>query len=427
VRKILTDALIRALTAPETGRLEYADTRSRGLALRITSTGVKSWSFRFRDLVSGKPARFSIGQYPEVSLANARERVDELRRAVAKGENPIERKHYERAEAPKKTFQYLADRYMIEHARRFKRSADEDDRRLKLHILPRWGTRNYEKISRGDVIELIEELIAAGTPSLANSVHALVSSIFTFALDSGLVHGSPCARLKKRAAENIGRRVLTDAEIRLFWPKVLHSPVSRRVGLALRLALLTGARAGEIAGLHRAELAHLDEPGAAEWVIPAERSKNGRAHLIPLPPLAVDMIGAAIELITDDDEFIFPSPSADGAITGHALAVAMRRFAAKLAGDAAAAKSWQAEPPTPHDLRRTFATRISALGVPKEDRDACMNHARSDVGSKHYDLYERRAEKLRALKLWSDALAAILNNVGAEVVPLKKASGDGRK
>jgi integrase len=427
LRKILTNALIRALTAPGSGRLEYADTRSSGLTLRITAASVKSWSFRFRDPVSGKPARFSIGQYPEVSLADARERADELRRAVAKGENPIERKRHDRAEAPKKAFQYLADRYMTEHARRFKRSADEDDRRLKLHILPKWGTRNYEKISRGDVIELIEELIAAGTPSLANSVHALVSSIFTFALDNGLVHGSPCARLKKRAAENVGRRVLTDAEIRLFWPKVLHAPVSRRVGLALRLALLTGARAGEIAGLHRAELAHLDKPGAAEWVIPAERSKNGRTHLIPLPPLAVVMILAAIDLITDNDEFVFPSPSADGAITGHALAVAMRRFAVKLAGDATAVKSWQAEPPTPHDLRRTFATRLSALGVPREDRDACMNHTRSDVGSKHYDLYERRAEKLRALTLWNDALAAILNNVGAEVVPLKKASGDRRK
>jgi integrase len=162
-------------------------------------------------------------------------------------------------------------------------------------------------------------------------------------------------------------------------------------------------------------------------VIPVERSKNGRAHLIPLPPLAVTMIGAAIDLITDDEEFVFPSPSAEGAITGHALAVAMKRFAAKLASDDVAVKSWQAEPPTPHDLRRTFATRLSALGIPKEDRDACMNHARSDVGSRHYDLYERRPEKLRALTLWNDALAAILNNVGAEVVPLTKAAGERRK
>jgi hypothetical protein len=72
-------------------------------------------------------------------------------------------------------------------------------------------------------------------------------------------------------------------------------------------------------------------------------------------------------------------------------------------------------------------TRLSQLGISKEDRDAVLNHVRSDVGSKHYDLYERRAEKLRALTLWNDALAAILNNIGAEVVPLKKAAGERRK
>jgi integrase len=423
LRKVLTDALIRAAVASATGRLEYADTRSTGLALRVTPAGVKSWSFRFRDPVSGKPARFSLGQYPEVSLADARERASRLRRGVATGENPIERKRYERAEAPKKTFQHLAERYITEHARRFKRSADEDERRLKLHIIPKWGRLNYEKISRGDVIELIEDLIAAGTPSLANSVHALVSSIFSFALDNGLVHGSPCARLKKRATENIGRRVLADAEIRLFWPKILHSPVSRRVGLGLRLALLTGARAGEVAGLRRAELAHLDKPGSAEWVIPVERSKNGRAHLIPLPSLAIETIRSAIELIPEDNEFVFPSPSAAGPITGHALAVAMKRFAARLVGDVGAVKSWRTEPPTPHDLRRTFATRLSALGIPKEDRDACMNHARSDVGSRHYDLYERRTEKLRALTLWDETLGALLSKEGAVVVPLKNIAG----
>jgi integrase len=133
-------------------------------------------------------------------------------------------------------------------------------------------------------------------------------------------------------------------------------------------------------------------------VIPAERSKNGRAHVIPLGSLAVDTILAATELITEDDEFVFP-------------------------GDAAAVKSWKAEPPTPHDLRRTFATRLSALGIPKEDRDSCMNHTRSDVGSKHYDLYERRTDKLQALTLWSDALLVLLSSAGAEVVPIRRAGG----
>ena len=408
MRKLLTDTLIRAHQPPSGGRVELADARSVGLELRITASGNRTWSFRYRHPLSRKPLRFLIGPYPEISLADARGQAEDLRRDVAKSIDPIERRQAKRAEAPRKTFQYLAERYMAEHARRFKRSAGEDERRLKLHVLPKWGTRHYEQITRGDVIQLIEEIIAAGTSSLANSVHALVSTIFSFAVNNGLLQGSPCVRLRKRAAENIGRRVLTDAEISMFWPRILHSPVSRQVGLALRIALLTGARAGEVAGMRRGELSKLDNASEAEWVIPAERSKNGRPHVIPLTPLAISQIRAAIELLPSDAEYVFPSPSADGAITGHALAVAMRRFGDKLATDTAAARSWKAEHPTPHDLRRTFATRLSALGIPKEDRDACMNHARTDVGSRHYDLYERAREKRAALTLWADTLANIV-------------------
>jgi integrase len=409
VRKLLTDTLIRSHVPPSGGRVELADARSVGLELRITATGTRTWSFRYRHPLSRKPLRYLIGPYPEISLAAAREQAEDLRRDVAKNIDPIERRNRKRTEAPKKTFEYLADRYMAEHARRFKRSAGEDERRLKLHVLPRWGKRNYEQISRGDVIQLIEEIIAAGTPSLANSVHALISTIFSFAVNNGLLQGSPCVRLRKRAAENIGRRVLNDAEIVMFWSQILHSPVSRPVGLALRLALLTGARAGEVAGMRRTELSKMDNAAEAEWIIPSDRSKNGRPHAIPLAPLAISQIQVALELLRPDAEYVFPSPSSAGGITGHALAVAMRRFADNLP-DVAPARSWRAEHPTPHDLRRTFATRLSALGVPKEDRDACMNHARSDVGSRHYDLYERAREKRAALNLWAGTLSSFIPN-----------------
>jgi integrase len=99
----------------------------------------------------------------------------------------------------------------------------------------------------------------------------------------------------------------------------------------------------------------------------------------------------------------------------------MRRFSDQLAVKSAVAKSWRTDPPSPHDLRRTFATRLSGLGVSKEDRDALLNHIRSDVGSKHYDLYERAKEKRVVLSKWDDALAAVLKDAGAEVVGLTKA------
>jgi integrase len=130
-----------------------------------------------------------------------------------------------------------------------------------------------------------------------------------------------------------------------------------------------------------------------------------------------------MELISGDDHFVFPSRSKmDDAVTRNALSVAMRRFSDQLKDKSAATKTWRADPPSPHDLRRTFATRLSGLGVSKEDRDALLNHIRSDVGSKHYDLYERAKEKRVALSKWHDALTAVLNGAGAEVAGFKKAA-----
>jgi integrase len=303
---------------------------------------------------------------------------------------------------------------MAEHADRHKRprSAAEDRRNLDLHILPRWRNRRYEDLRRADLIELVEGLVKDGKPTLANRVHALLSKIGAFAVDADLLVGNPFAGIKKRGQENIGRRILSDDEIRLFWRNIVLPPVSRRVGLALRLSLLTGVRAGEVVGMTRAEIEHLDSAERAAWTIPASRAKNGRTHYIPLSNTARETIRSAMELIGSDEHFVFPSRSkGDDAVTPNALGVAMRRFSDRLKDRSAASKSWRAEPPSPHDLRRTFATRLSSLGISKEDRDALLNHIRSDVGSKHYDLYERAKEKRLALNQWADALEAVVNDI----------------
>ncbi len=401
---------------PAQGRTEIVDLKATGLAFRVTSSGARSWCFRFRDPKSGKTSRATIGPYPAVSLSAARQRADAMRTQVVSGENPVEVRRRERRIAATRTFQALADRYLKEHARRHKRSADADERNLRLHVLPKWKSRRFEEITRADIIELIEGIIAEQKPTLANRVQALISSIFSFAMDAELVKGNPCARLRRRGVETIRRRVLTDDEIRVFWRGIVRKPVSERVGLALRLVLLTGVRPGEAAGMASREI--IKEPDAAKWIIAAERSKNGRAHLVPLSDLARQTLNMAMRSRPNkatqtgsepqaEAAHVFPSPSVkDSPITEHALAVAMARFSAKL--DPEEAHSWSKDPPTPHDLRRTVATRLAEMGVPKEDRDAILNHTPQDVGKKHYDLYEREREKRLALNAWSGAVLAIL-------------------
>jgi integrase len=421
LKKTLTDALVRSIAAPESGRLEISDLRCAGLSLRVTAAGARSWCLRFRDPATGKTSRSTIGSYPDVTLAEARDMADRLRVGVAKGQNPVETKRQGRIDAAERTFQQLADRYLDEHARRKKRSAAEDERNLKLHILPRWAKRRYDEITRGDVIELIESMIKKGQPTNANRVHSLISKMFSFAVDSALVPANPCARLKKRGVEKVGERVLSPDEIKLFWARAVVAPVSPRVGLALRLALVTATRVNEVAGMRRRELSDLADPAKATWTIPKIRSKNGKEHLVPLSPLARSLVLAALELVDKDEDCVFPSRTNDGlSISGHALSVAMRRMASKLpAGDAST--SWVADAPSPHDLRRTAATNLSRLGIPAEDISAVLSHVRSDVTGRHYDKHQREAEKRHALTRWSSEVERIcgLTGAGATVLPLR--------
>jgi integrase len=159
----------------------------------------------------------------------------------------------------------------------------------------------------------------------------------------------------------------------------------------------------------------MDDPERAAWTIPSDRAKNGRAHYVPLSGLARETLLSAMELVDEEERTIFPSRWKGGTpITAHALAVAMRRFADQMKPSSPAAKTWRTEPPSPHDLRRTFATRLSSLGVSKEDRDALLNHIRADVGSKHYDLYERAKEKRVALNQWAETLRTIISPTSAD-------------
>jgi len=234
---------IRAMPLPASGQIDIPDVRSPGLFLRL-SRDARTRAFRFTDPTTGKRQRMTLARFPDLLLGDARDRAEELRKLAAKGINAIEVKRTERADAPTRTFKTLSDQYLKEHARHFKKSADADDRNLRLHILPKWGKRTCRSISRADIIELIEVLIADDKPVLANRVQSLVSKIFSFAVDADLINANPAVRLKKRGKETALTRTLDDAEIRLFWSKIMSPPVSKPVGLALKLALLTGLRAG---------------------------------------------------------------------------------------------------------------------------------------------------------------------------------------
>jgi integrase len=424
MKAVLTDALIRGLKAPERGRLEVFDLRSPGLALRVTTAGVKSFRVRLRDRETGEFARETFGRYPDVTLAQARARADEFRRRIVALDNPVKARKRAKEEASTKTFDALAERFMAEYSRRRKRSAAGDERILKLHVLPQWRKRRFDEITRADVIALAERLIGEGKHALANRAQALVSTIFTFGMDAGLVAANPCARLRKRGTERPRDRVLSDDEIRLLWSADFGSSVAgQRVGLALRFALLTAARIGEVAGAQKAEFEALDDPACAAWLIPAARSKNNRARLVPLSPSAREIVLKIIAL-SPDPVLLFPSGRREAPLTAQAFASALNRFTRLLSGEGPAVRSWKAVPPRSHDGRRTVATRLSAMGFSREDRKAVLGHVESDVHGKHYDLHDRAPQKRVCLNAWAQALQVILlqGEPGGNVLPLRARS-----
>ncbi len=343
---------------------------------------------------------------------------------MAGGASPAAEKRDERGNAEKLSFDHLADRYLVEHAYRFKKSAGEDERSLRLHLRPNWGRKRYADIRRRDVVEVIEAIYASGRHALAVRLKATVSKIFAFAISKDLLDVNPAAGIGRIADLKPRDRVLSDEEIQFGWGAFAMPPVSPMVGLAMRLVLTTGQRPGEVTGMRWSELSDIGDPHKAKWLLPAMRAKNGREHGVPLSPLAVSILAelqALQEERRDGDgsggDYVFPSPRGEGGISAHALAVAMARIAKRLdpSRDTAhplqninGAATWQNEPPTPHDLRRTAATRMRALGTSSDDVKHVLNHVQSSVLGRHYDRYDPLPEKRRALDAWASELQRII-------------------
>ncbi len=399
---LLTDALLRSIKPGEKLK-ELWDSRISGLCLRVSPGGACTWTFRYRPKDSTSFKRLSLGRYPEVGLSLARQRAEEKRVEVAGGADPQGERKAKR-EASALTFDSVADAYLERYAKPHKRSWANDALYLKAHVRPAWGARPANRISRADAATLLDA-IAKAAPTSANRTQSILSRLFNWAIESGLLEVNPLARMPKRAKETAKDRVLSSDEIRVLWRAIGDGRVYESVTAALRFLLLTGLRPGEVAGAAIAELADVDNAARARLEIPAARMKGGRAHVVPLAPMALAIVRAQLGRAVEGQTHVFPSAFADrGPIARHSLSQGLRRIIEALPD----AKAVRRPYPTPHDFRRTLATGLAALGVPREDRLAVLAHAQGDVHGIHYDKHDRFAEKRRALEAWENHLADII-------------------
>ena len=395
----LTDREVKSLK-PKTKRyVEWEDGRT-GLGCRVSPKGRKTFVFMYR--FGGKARRMGLGTYPLISLASARVKHSRAREALSKGIDPgALQVAQKQAERNAETVADLIDEYLEKWARPRKRSAAEDERKLKKEVLPIWGKRKARDITRRDVIKLLDGIVERGAPIQANRILAVVRKMFNFALARDIVDATPVAMVQAPATENQRDRILSADETRIFWSGLEEAPMEDGTKIALKLGLVTAQRKGEIARAAQAEFDFED----GVWTIPADHSKNGKAHRVPLSPLALELIEDA-KAIAGNSDWLFPSPINDGSITPHSVNRALMK--AMRATAKSPTPAIELENVTPHDLRRTAASGMTALGINRLVVAKILNHVESGVTAV-YDRHSYDAEKRHALETWAAHLEGVLS------------------
>lgn len=396
---MLTDRKI-ANSKSQDKRYEIADENDHGrgtLLVRVAPTGCKTFVFRY--YLQGKVKRLTLGEYgdqpSQLTLAQARTKAAEAVAKLEQGVDPAKeeaQKKSDTASAP--TVANLAHEYIEKWAKVRKRSWKEDERILRRDVLPVWGERRAHDISRRDVVLLLDGIVDRGAQIAANRTLALVRKMFNFGVSRSILELNPCFGVQAPSREHQKDRVLSDDEIVQFWRGLEATSMSHITKLSLRFMLVTGQRLGEVTQITR------DQVEGSWWTIPASVAKNGRAHRVPLSPLAQSILKEAG--ILSGHQFFFASPRAAGndrdrAMSPTALSHALRKNLDSL----------NLMPFTPHDLRRTAATHIGMLGFNRLVISKILNHVEGGVTAV-YDRHTYDGEKLEALNAWAAKLESQL-------------------
>jgi integrase len=389
----LTDRRIRSLKA-DGHQYEVTDGFVSGLSLRVFPTGSKSWFLRYGPREARQ--RIVLGPYPALTLEAARDKARELVAGVKiVGRDPVAEKKAARTARRKAvgaTFEALSAFYLEEHAKRNKRlrAWKEDERKLRVEVLPVWGSRPAAEIRRTDVRELLEKIAAERGGVCANRTRALVSRVFTFGIEKERVESNPVYGFKRLYAEKPRERVLAEEEVRALWP--FFDRLQPAVAAAWRLILLTAQRPGEVLSMRWRDLER-DSRGWW-WNLPAELTKTNRAHRVPLSPQALAVV-EALRPLTGSTEWVFAS-RADG------------KRLTWLSHSSARLRGWSGlDHFTPHDLRRTAATWLGRHGVRPDTIDQLLNHAAGRI-SRTYNRAGYDAEKRQAVTLLGELVEAVL-------------------
>lgn len=421
-RRTFTETWIKNLR-PHEVRRDFTEAGRPGFMLRVWPAGQKTFVFRFRR--EGSTRIMTLGQWPMLSLEQAHDDHGVARKLFMKGLDPIEERQREaKARAVREQHERATNAVTVRnviaewgwhYARRERKHPREAIRLLKVYLAKPWKGRPVCDLVKRDAVLLLDR-VKARAPVMANRVYNLALQAFNFAIKRDLISNNPFLGIGRPGGDEPPRdRKLNADEVRAFWSGLASedTEISTSVRLALKLILVTAQRPGEVGGAEWSEI----DTEAAVWTIPASKSKNGRAHRVPLSDLALELIAELREL-ANGRPALLPSHQSklkpDEPLSERALSRALRNNHDK------AGKLFGLEPFTPHDLRRTAASMMTTLGIQRLHVSKILNHTDQDITGAVYDLNDYGPEKKLALTTWADHLRAVIAGKKGKVTPIRK-------
>jgi len=327
--------------------------------------------------------RATLGKYPDVDLKFARTKADEFRKLVSQGIDPRSEKRTKRR-LQEMTVELMVHEFIQTYAKPRNSSWKQAESNLRLYLSNFYGTQPISEVTRADIHQILDDLIARNKQTAANRALAHIRKFFGWLVERGYLNHSPAVHIKPRHKESERDRVLSDAEIKAIWnaAEAMSGPYSAW----LKLLLLCGQRRVETASMRRSQI--ID----GSWHLSATDTKNKQPHIIPLPNQAQRLVD---QLIEKEGNFLIKSGrNGDRPVNGFSKAKLQMD---RLSG----VENWKF-----HDLRRTVATNLTKLGIDRLILQKIINHSERGV-TQIYDRYSYMDEKREALQKWADRLDEI--------------------
>ena len=385
-KRRLTELGVRK-ARPEKAAYLIWDTLQRGLALRVQPTGSRSWVVVYSRY--GRPRWLHLSKADAIALGDARMLAAKAMLNVAEGKDPAADKKAERGAG---TFADLASKYVEQYAKKHNKSWKQAAALVNRFALPRWGKLQAASITRADVKAMMAKIEA---PIIANQTLAALSAIFSWGVREEVVAANPC-KLVERNPTKSRERVLSQSELPSFWQAFNKLDPVR--GAALKAILLLGQRPGEVIHMRRE---HLKD---GWWEMPGEPAngwpgtKNADSHRVWIPKPAQELLADSGPSTTG---FVFADPHG-GPI--NRVDHAMRSICAKL----------KLERATPHDLRRTHGSTITAMGFGRDAMNRVQNHKEGGIA----DVYDRHR--------YETETKTIMESVAAKIMALVESQESGK-